>query len=171
MGHVFKKATMEDIAEIRRLARSIWDEAYGEMLSKEQIEYMLQMMYSEKVIAEELLTGAMWELIICGVRPCGYLSYAIADGYSVKLSKIYIEKDFRGTPISAGALDRVKRYAARNGKDYVFLTVNKNNRTAIRAYEKNGFSIADSVVTDIGGGFVMDDYIMKYCVKPADHGP
>jgi len=59
----------------------------------------------------------------------------------------------------------VKQYAAQNGKDYVFLTVNKNNRPAIRAYEKNGFAITDSVVTDIGQGFVMDDYIMKCFVK------
>jgi ribosomal protein S18 acetylase RimI-like enzyme len=126
---------------------------------------MLQMMYSEKVITEELLNGTVWELILTDSRPCGYLSYAMAENDSVKLSKIYIEKDFRGTSIAADALVRVKQYAVRNGKDYVYLTVNKNNKTAIRAYEKNGFVITASVVTDIGQGFVMDDYIMKYLVK------
>jgi ribosomal protein S18 acetylase RimI-like enzyme len=39
--------------------------------------------------------------------------------------------------------------------------VNKRNRNAIAAYEKYGFRIVDSVVKDIGGGFVMDDYIMS----------
>ena len=80
----------------------------------------------------------------------------------LKLSKIYIDKNFRGKSIAADALRRVIDYAAIKGRDHVFLTVNKNNKIAIRAYEKNGFVISDSVVTDIGNGFVMDDYIMKY---------
>ena len=165
MQHIFRQARREYIAEIQALARRIWDEAYSEILSKEQIDYMLQMMYSEEVITEELLSGTVWYLIVVNDKPCGYLSYVLAEDNSVKLSKIYIEKDFRGTSIVVDALDRVKQYAVRNGKDYVYLTVNKNNKAAIRAYEKNGFVITASVVTDIGQGFVMDDYIMKYFVK------
>ena len=42
----------------------------------------------------------------------------------------------------------------------LILNVNKNNVQAIRAYEKNGFAIREAVVVDIGGGFVMDDYVM-----------
>ncbi len=34
-----------------------------------------------------------------------------------------------------------------------------NNKKAIRAYEKNGFTIVASVVTEIGNRFVMDDYM------------
>jgi ribosomal protein S18 acetylase RimI-like enzyme len=165
MQHIFRQARIEDIAEIHALARCIWDEAYGEILSKGQIDYMLQMMYSEKVITKELQSGIKWDLIVVNGKLCGYLSYALAEDNSVKLSKIYIEKDFRRTSIAADSLSRVKQYAARNGKDYVFLTVNKNNKIAIRAYEKNGFAITASVITDIGQGFVMDDYIMKYVVK------
>jgi RimJ/RimL family protein N-acetyltransferase len=165
MGHFFRQADIEDIAVIQALARSIWGEAYSGILSQEQIGYMLQMMYSGKVITEEILSGTVWDLIIADGRPCGYVSYAVAEDNSVKLSKIYIGKDFRGRSIAADSLDRVKQYAARNGKDYVYLTVNKNNRPAIRAYEKNGFAITASVVTEIGQGFVMDDYIMKYFIK------
>ncbi len=165
MQHFFRQAVIEDISGIRALACRIWYEAYSGILSKEQTDYMLQMMYSEKVIKEELLSGTVWDLIIAGGRPCGYLSYAVSEDNSVKLSKIYIEKDFRGRSIAADAIDRVKQYAVRNGKDHVYLTVNKNNRPAIRAYEKNGFAITASVVTDIGRGFVMDDYIMKCFVE------
>ena len=166
MQYMFRQARREDIGEIQRLARLIWDEAYGELLTKEQIEYMLPMMYSEGVIGEELLSGTVWELILADDTPCGYLSYGLSEGNSVKLFKIYIVKALRGTGIAADSLSRVKEYAARNGRGYVFLTVNKNNARAIRAYEKNGFGITASVVTDIGQGFVMDDYIMKCPVKP-----
>jgi ribosomal protein S18 acetylase RimI-like enzyme len=166
MQHIFRQACREDIGEIQRLARRIWDEAYGELLSKEQTEYMLRMMYSERVIGEELLSGTVWELIIADGTPGGYLSYGLSEDNSVKLFKIYIGKDLRGTGIAADSLSRVKEYAARNGRGYVFLTVNKNNKRAIRSYEKNGFGITASVVTDIGRGFVMDDYIMKCPVRP-----
>jgi ribosomal protein S18 acetylase RimI-like enzyme len=44
------------------------------------------------------------------------------------------------------------------------LAVNKHNAQAIAAYRKNGFRVADAVVKDIGGGFVMDDYIMELAV-------
>jgi ribosomal protein S18 acetylase RimI-like enzyme len=165
MQYIFRQARREDIAQIQKLARCIWDEAYGELLAKEQIEYMLHMMYSEKAIGEELHRGMVWELIVADGMPCGYLSYGFSEDNSVKLFKIYIGKTFRGRGIAPACLSRVKEYAARNGRGHVFLTVNKNNRRAIRAYEKNGFAITASVVTDIGQGFVMDDFIMKCPVK------
>jgi ribosomal protein S18 acetylase RimI-like enzyme len=161
MQYIFRQARREDIAEIQRLARCIWDEAYRELLSKEQIEYMLRMMYSERVIREELQRGTVWELIVADGTPCGYLSYGLSEDNSVKLFKIYIGNAFRATGIAPTCLSRVKEYAARKGRGYVFLTVNKHNKRAIRSYEKNGFAITASVVTHIGQGFVMDDYIMK----------
>ncbi|MDA8431967.1 MAG: GNAT family N-acetyltransferase [Nitrospiraceae bacterium] len=168
MRHIFRQAGIEDIPVIRALSRRIWEEAYRVMLSKEQISYMLEMMYAEKVITEELLNGTVWELIVVDGEPRGYLSYSPAEDNSVKLCKLYLEKPYRGTSIAADSLSRVVQYAARNGRDNVFLTVNRNNRAAIRAYEKNGFSVASKVVTDIGGGFVMDDYIMKCEVTPLE---
>ena len=53
---------------------------------------------------------------------------------------------------------RESRRAA--GARTLMLNVNKHNTQAIRAYEKHGFAIRDAVVVDIGGGFVMDDYVM-----------
>ena len=43
----------------------------------------------------------------------------------------------------------------------ISLTVNKYNTDSIKAYEKMGFEKIDSVVMDIGNGYVMDDYVMK----------
>ena len=57
-------------------------------------------------------------------------------------------------------IDRACGVARSRNCNRLMLAVNKNNRSAIDAYLKHGFSIADAVVKDIGGGFVMDDYIM-----------
>ncbi len=164
-NHTYRQAVREDIPEIQALARRIWEEAYSDILSKEQIGYMLEKMYSCEVLNKELSDGVVWDMILDNGNPCGYLSYSFGEDNSVKLSKIYIEKLSRGKAITGDSVRRVVQYAVENGRDYVFLTVNKNNKRAIRAYEKNGFAIVASAVTDIGKGFVMDDYIMKYVVK------
>ena len=156
-----RRAATDDISEIQALARRIWEEAYREILSKEQIDYMLEMMYAESTIAEEISNGVIWEIISDSDIPCGFISYSSADDHSVKLSKIYIDKDHRGKSIPTEAIKRVFQFAARNAKKRVFLTVNRKNLRAVRAYEKNGFTISSSVITDIGNGFVMDDYIMQ----------
>ena len=48
--------------------------------------------------------------------------------------------------------------------DAMYLTVNKHNDIAIRAYEAKGFETIEAAETDIGEGFIMDDYIMEKCV-------
>ncbi|HAM50710.1 MAG TPA: N-acetyltransferase [Nitrospiraceae bacterium] len=167
MHHTYIQAGIKDICAIQVLARRIWEEAYNAMLSKEQIDYMLEMMYSAKVITEELLNGIVWDIIFDNDRPCGYISYSFEEDNSVKLRKLYIGKNSRGKGIAEDSIHRVLQYARRNGKNFVYLTVNKTNKRAIRAYEKSGFTITASVVTDISNGFVMDDYIMKCFTKDA----
>jgi len=45
----------------------------------------------------------------------------------------------------------------------IWLTVNKHNPT-VDIYHKCGFVITEEIVTDIGNGFVMDDYVMEMSV-------
>ena len=57
-------------------------------------------------------------------------------------------------------LGYIDDYARRNGIRTEYLRVNKENPT-VRIYKRAGFIIKESVVKDIGNGFVMDDYIME----------
>jgi RimJ/RimL family protein N-acetyltransferase len=57
-------------------------------------------------------------------------------------------------------LEHCAAEARRLGAHRLILAVNKQNTRAIAAYTRNGFAVAEAVVNDIGGGFVMDDYIM-----------
>ena len=43
--------------------------------------------------------------------------------------------------------------------------MNKHNEMAIRAYKAKGFEVIDAVETDIGDGYIMDDYIMEKHVE------
>jgi len=65
-----------------------------------------------------------------------------------------------GRGLGSRLLRHCEREVRAGGAHRLILSVNKRNARAIAAYRRNGFVIADSVVTDIGGGFVMDDYVM-----------
>ena len=51
--------------------------------------------------------------------------------------------------------------AREQGCRHLSLTVNKNNTGSIRAYESLGFVNLGPLQTDIGQGFIMDDFLMK----------
>lgn len=161
---LFRPAASADIPTLQSLARVIWHEAYEDIIALDQIAYMLDLMYATDVIAGELASGTVWEIIEHNGKACGFISYGFSENRAVKLSKIYISAEARGTGVSGTALERVIAYARENGRTSVYLTVNKQNRRAIRAYEKNGFSIVSATVFDIGHNFFMDDYVMSRAV-------
>jgi ribosomal protein S18 acetylase RimI-like enzyme len=86
----------------------------------------------------------------------------------MKLDKLYVHPRLQRRGYGGMMIACASGFARRRGCDRLVLAVNKNNRSAIDAYLKHGFRIADAAVKDIGGGFVMDDYIM---VKPLTGDP
>lgn len=80
--------------------------------------------------------------------------------FEFKLHKLYLLPELHGHGLGSRLLQHVEHEARKLGGCRMILTVNKRNAKAIAAYQRNGFVIAESVVTDIGGGFVMDDYVM-----------
>lgn len=162
----FRPASPDDIPALGLLARSIWLEAYGEILSPGQIEYMLLRMYHPDVLRREMEEGVLWDLANCGGAPVGFLSYGAVGAGEAKIHKLYLDASVRGRGLSPLALARVEAWARGRGLLRLTLNVNRNNQRAIRAYEKNGFRIERSGVFDIGGGYVMDDHIMVKFSSP-----
>lgn len=59
-------------------------------------------------------------------------------------------------------LEYIFEIAKRQCYQSVYLTCNKHNSNSLAVYEKKGFKKIDEDVTDIGNGYVMDDYIYEY---------
>jgi RimJ/RimL family protein N-acetyltransferase len=76
------------------------------------------------------------------------------------LSKLYVKKEFRGKQIGKATLHFIDAEAKQNNLKSIQLKVNKYNTKSIEAYEKLGFKKVKATITDIGNGFVMDDYEM-----------
>ena len=164
----FDQAQKKDIEIIRNLAREIWYSHYTSIISTQQIEYMLQKMYACETIQEELNQGYCWDLIKINNKPVGFVSYnSETDGLkrTMKLNKLYILIEYHGKGIGQEALAHVKGKAVSKKANKLYLTVNKANKKAISAYLKFGFSTEMDIITNIGNGFVMDDYIMALHIK------
>ena len=154
----FQKVENNQIEELADLASSIWHEYWVCLLASEQINYMVENFQSEKAIKNQIENeNYIYYFIKSGNINAGYFGMSDKDDY-LFLSKLYIKKEYRHKGIGSQAFAKIKELA--NGKP-VRLTVNKHNINSINAYKKWGFNTIDSVVTDIGSGFVMDDYIME----------
>ena len=158
----FKKATAEDIPLIRDLAKKSWNSAYKNILSKEQIFYMLQEMYSEEEISRQLQnSNYVYYLISVGNENAGFIGFEYQyEEKTTKLHRIYLLEEFKGKGLGKKALQFLKLQVQQNGDTRIILNVNKSN-PAIEIYESQGFKIYEEGVFDIGNGFVMDDYLME----------
>lgn len=147
---------------IARLAGVIWHAHYPGIISTEQIDYMLAKMYSLETLREEIrLRAIRYERLLVGEEFAGFASHGPTEQPKLfKLHKIYLHPAWHGRGLGSLLLRHCEREACKLGADRLVLTVNKRNSKAIAAYQRNGFSITDSVVVNIGGGFVLDDYVM-----------
>ena len=161
----FVEVKLNDIKEFAELTTEIWHEYWTCILSNEQIDYMVDKFQSEKAITNQINNeNYTYFYILCNKQKVGYIGLSGKQDY-LFLSKLYIKKDYRHKGIGGKAFDFIKQYAIENGYNKIRLTVNKYNKNTIDAYDKWGFKTVDSVVTDIGNDFVMDDYIMEYLIK------
>jgi GNAT superfamily N-acetyltransferase len=147
---------------VAELAGVIWRRHYPGIITHEQIDYMLGAGYSRaalsRFIEEE---GAGLDLARDGARLIGFAAYYRTNGgLELKLDKLYVHQDYQGRGVGSRLIGRAESAARGQACSALILQVNKNNKQAIQAYEKNGFAIREAVVVDIGRGFVMDDYVM-----------
>jgi len=157
--------TEADVERLVALSREIWYAHYPAIIGAAQIEYMLGQRYNlETVRAELRQSGLWWDTLTVGEEMAGFASYFLTQAAGeMKLDKLYVGPRHQRHGYGGMMIARACEVARSRGCNRLVLAVNRNNRSAIDSYLKHGFRIADSVVKDIGGGFVMDDYIM---VKP-----
>jgi ribosomal protein S18 acetylase RimI-like enzyme len=157
-----RPARPEDSPAIRQLARVIWHAHYPGIITVEQIEYMLERGYAAGALAE-FVDRADRGLLLASVdaEPAGFAAWYVTEAPDeAKLDKLYVLQAHQRSGIGGRLIAQVADDARAAGARTLILNVNKRNTQAVRAYEKHGFAIRDAVIVDIGGGYVMDDFVM-----------
>ncbi|HET9745065.1 MAG TPA: GNAT family N-acetyltransferase [Chitinophagaceae bacterium] len=161
-----KIATTQEIPLIRELTFRVWPQTYASILSQEQIDYMLDMMYSERSLEKQInKEGCKFIIVYDDGNPVGFASYSEVEPDRWKLHKIYILQNQQGKGTGKFVIDHIIEDLKKKNASSLFLQVNKHNN-AKGFYEKLGFTEVDFVNIDIGNGFFMNDYVMEKKLKP-----
>ena len=159
----FKKVTTQtEIKETASLAYEIWNQHFVSIIGQDQTDYMLENFQSEKAMTKQIESAYEYFQFVLDNEPIGYFGVCQEDDNTLFLSKLYLKKEYRGRGYARQAFEFIKGLAKGYGNKMIWLTVNKYNDNTISVYEKFGMKIIRSQVTDIGNGFVMDDYVFGY---------
>ena len=154
----FKQAGTEDVYTIAQLADKIWRLHYTSIITIDQIEYMLEKMYSPDQLLKQMAAGHRFTLAYVNNQPLGYASMSITDSKSYFLHKFYVLVNEHRKGIGTELLNFI--LSQLNNPESIELTVNRKNYKAINFYFKNGFVIKELADFDIGNGYFMNDFVM-----------
>jgi len=158
---LIKELKVSEFQIIQDLAKVIWPVAFKDMISAEQISYMLDWMYKIKKLEEDHHNGHIFLLYTEEDNPLAFVSYELKKNEStVRIHKLYVHHDCQKKGIGRVLLEHVKNLARNEGIDYLDLFVNRTN-PAVGFYKSTGFYVAEEVNMDIGNGYFMNDYLMK----------
>ena len=165
-----RPATLSDRALIRSISERTWPSTYGHIISQEQINFMLEWMYSDESLATQMNTGCAFYIANLNGADIGFCSVSPDEennsdekaeaSRSHKLNKLYVLPSAQGTGAGKALLLQAIAVAKAAGSSSIFLQVNKHNN-AYSFYLKQGFIKEAEFKFDIGNGFYMDDYVMR----------
>lgn len=157
-------ADQEKLAE---MARTIWNEYWPAIIGQAQVDYMVENFQSLRAIRGDMAEHAYeyWFLEAeedGGSRIVGYTGgHEEPETNRYFISKIYLFAEERGRGFASKTIRFYEDLCRERGLKAMYLTVNKHNELGARAYKGKGFETIDAVETDIGNGFIMDDFIME----------
>jgi GNAT superfamily N-acetyltransferase len=157
-----RTATVNDVDTILSIADTTWWVAYSPILEREQIEFMLNEIYSADKIGKQVADNLQTYLLLEEEgEPVAFAAYSPreenADIY--KLHKLYCLPKTQGKGYGKILINEVAEKTKKASKNVLELNVNRYNK-AKSFYEKMGFEMAYEEDIAIGP-YWMNDYVMR----------
>ena len=143
------------------LSRELTKNDKFELIGEKQVAYMVDKFQSYPALTQQIQDGYEYYQFFDDGEFCGYCGIH-PEGGKLFLSKLYIRKEFRGRHLATKVFEFLKVLCKERGYSAIWLTCNKHNDGSLAVYRHLGFETTDTQEADIGGGFIMDDYIMEY---------
>lgn len=162
-----RPAVFHELPLVRDLALHIWPHAYGDILTPDQLTYMLDKIYSLPSLQHQFSDlNHSFIFIVDNNIPVGFATFSPKDGDNsvYRLHKIYVMPQQQGGGTGKMLLQYIISFAKNAEAQMLELSVNRYNK-ARYFYEKQGFIIASEVDIDIGEGYFMNDFIMQLKLK------
>ena len=158
------KAGENDLQTIHDMAQVVFRQTYREILSPQQMEYMMDWMYSLSNLRKQLSEGHVYYIAYMDGTPCGYMSIQ-QEGYDedvmvFHLHKLYVMPSMHGKGIGRLFFNQAQEHVSnRFVSSRIELNVNRMN-AAVQFYRHIGMRVLREGDFHIGEGFYMNDYIM-----------
>ncbi|MFM2224308.1 MAG: hypothetical protein RJA07_510 [Bacteroidota bacterium] len=147
------------IDTIQQLANKIWRKHYPSIITIEQIDYMLNKMYSGKSLMQQMNQGHQFTILSINNFATGFIAVSQKEEHHYFINKLYVDTTQHRKGLGKMLLNKIEQEYT-NAETFS-LTVNRQNFNAINFYFKNGFVIESVADFDIGNGYVMNDFVMK----------
>ncbi len=151
----YKEATLEDIPHIQYVAKDIWPRTFGPLMSPEQLDYMMQWMYSAEALYQQMTDeGHHFVLAFDGDTPIAYCAYELyfRNTPQLMMHKLYLHSSSQGKGVGSTLLKKMEDIARDNHQDNIRLQVLHTNENAVKFYHKKGFSKTDEEYKELGNG-------------------
>lgn len=161
MVHI-KQVTKDEVFIVNQLAKEIWPEAFKDILSTEQIAYMLDWMYNINTLEDQAKIGHLFYIITKDGIPEGFMGLEpnYPDAGTLRIHKIYVKPAKHKSGLGKELLLKAEEIAQSLDFTSLNLNVNRFNK-AVGFYEYFGFKITKEEDIDIGRGYLMEDYVME----------
>jgi GNAT superfamily N-acetyltransferase len=156
---------LEDINTIGFLAQQIWPDTYGNILSPEQLQYMMNLFYSPAALHGQMVDEHHQFVIVeQDEEAIGFASWGVTTEPGVyKLHKLYVLPGRQGKGLGRTLLQYIVDAIRPEGATSLRLNVNRYNK-ARQFYERMGFALIREEDVNIGQGYFMNDFVMEYAV-------
>ena len=157
------EATPNDFKTIQEIANKSWPVAYGKILSKNQIDFMLESMYALNVLNDNYTKKNHFFLLLNEFEiPLGFASYEChyLNTKTTRLHKLYLLPEAKGKGLGKLLLQKIIKITQLNNSEKISLNVNRFNKSYL-FYQKMGFKIVAEEDLEIGNGYLMEDYKME----------
>jgi len=152
------EAQLSDFESIQSMAYEIWPSYYANIISLDQIEYMLRLLYSKDALLEQSQKGQRFFLVSEKEEEVGFIGLTLHADKSLKIDKLYLKEEFRGKGFGKLMMTFVEKEGKKLNAKNLFLNVNRFNES-ILFYKKTGFEI-DKTIDIPFGPFWLNDFIM-----------
>ena len=157
-----KKATIKDAAVICRMATEVFPETYKNILSDEQMEYMMGCMYSTETLSKQMEEkGCMYFIAYLGSEPMGYVCIQ-PDGEDLfHLQKIYVLPRYQKYNVGSKLFEKAVEVISEIHPQPCTMEMNVNRSNDSLALQEH-LAMKKPYLGDphLAGGLYMNDYIV-----------
>lgn len=158
---IIRNIGKNELEVLESTAARLWHQRYDSLLTQGQIAYMLEKFQSVEAFRQQLEEGYLYRGLFNGEELIGF-SGSVIHGDRIFLSKLYLDEAYHGRGLGRMLLEDV--FSQWPACDELYLTVNRHN-PSVEFYRHVGFETEEERVTDIGNGYVMDDYVMRLSTR------